>query len=449
MRQLKNSLAFWAGVIFSVVALSLMFPGPASAQSCGEYTGTSYEYFVIPGGNGWCSGSGDQESPQAAMAWCQGQSQTNPSAQCHPSVYVCSAWGNWELGTFIPGSPGTYPLTASRQRCNLQGENCVTDTVNYQIRGPSVRTTNDPPPWHLAVCPQDCSAYAGVSVPMCWPQAESVPTSSQPEESGYSCAVSFTGPIVRTCLPDAGICCGTGVYSGESVAQAAGNDAAPDDPPVACVVQNGQNHCISAEDPNCGYVNGERWCASNVSGKTIMTAQGAVISDDAGAVVDDQGNPVAPDSTMEIGGDTSNYWGSGTVAANGLAGSASGNPDQSGSGVPGAGRSGDGGPGDGDGEGEGGDGEFSGPGLEDGAAYGDSLGGYWSDLSSGPWGTALDGLGGSVGGGACPVAEIPWLDGTVFTMDFHCTLLEDFEALIGLLFFFGWTWLAVRVLFSA
>ena len=440
MREFRSLIAFASGVLFIIAALLVMFPTKAQAQSCGVWDQPTYDYYEIPGGQACSSLTGTRwPTDAAAMDACI---DALPS-ECLNAV--CGPWSEEKLS--VSGS--WHYWRASRSKTWDPTGETITDVRNVQFYGPQTDSTGTQPSWWSESCPQDCSAFANVEVPVTWTYGQSAPLTARPETDGYSCELSPTFGI-DVCLPDAGICFGNARYTGNSLEAVAATDSEPDDPYVACAISDGQQHCVSTQSPNCGFVNGERWCAGNVAANGIVTAQGAVISADPGTVVDDLGNPVPPDSTVEAGGDTYNYWGAATVGANQLAGAVSGNPDQSGSGVPGAGSTGDGGPGSGDGTGEGeGEDPFTAPGLADGSDYGTSASGYFSDISGGPWGTALAGVGSGAGGGACPTAEFNWLDGTPMSIDFHCTLLADFEALIGLLFFFGWTWLAVRTLFSA
>lgn len=450
MRDLRNSLAFWCGVLVALVALSLMFPLRAVAQ-----TVVYAEKWVVafsPEGDVYITNtvngpffSSAEEALAASRVFFE---------EHYATIFRCVEWNEtlpprgpeWFGYQNPPGNPDG-PLYDLRQTGTVKRDGC-TDTVGGATAG--ARNV-----WVAETVP-DCPAAETVLKSVLMPAGSSGPACMKNPSgpAGYGCAVNLHGTrsykdalgnwFVNYEVRSAGSGCTPGGEDGTW-------DEKANESNVTCTVMSGNVHCWEKDSTDCQYVNGEKWCFDDVDvADLVITEGGQILSTDNGLVTDDAGNPAAPDSEIArpgADGETPDlnvgHWNGGTVGGITTTGVAVPNPQQGG-GVPGTGTRGTG-DGDGDGDGE----PFAGPELGEGDGYGDSLGSYVSAISEGPWGSALDGIGEGASGGACPVAEFNWMDGTPMSVDFHCALLEDFESLIGLLFFFGWTWIAVRVLFSA
>lgn len=445
MRGLRNSLAFWFGVLVSLVALSWMFPARAAAQ-----TTVDVEYWCIQAswGTGIAWTSSNCAVAHDAGGWRVGYPNigaAKAAAESHMETNFtdgyCPFWANeW---TPLSGGPQEY-----RNRQAYVWDQCTGMlTAQQQARVGPYTVQEEVPP-----CPAADTELKGRFLP-----GGSAGTACQANPTGpagYGCEVSLSATR-KYKDPSGNWFASYRVFStGNGCTPGAGDaqwDEKENESNVTCTVMSGNVHCWEKDATDCQYVNGERWCFDDVDvADLVITEGGQILSTENGLVTDEVGDPAAPDSEIARAGPDGEtpdlnvgHWNGGTVGGITTTGVAVPNPQQGG-GVPGTGTGGTG-DGDGDGDGE----PFSGPELGEGEGYGDSLGGYWSAVSEGPWGSALDGIGEGASGGACPVAEFNWIDGTPMRVDFHCALLEDFEALIGLLFFFGWTWIAVRVLFSA
>lgn len=214
----------------------------------------------------------------------------------------------------------------------------------------------------------------------------------------------------------------------------------PDPPTENCISTGKMSLCYRSDEKNCGWVNGERWCApESMREGCISTESGAMVCVGDAGPVDETGELLPADEEFitghgagagtEPGHDREwRYYARDTVA--------------SGSGVVRTSRPSEGDVGEGVDDGAG---EY--PGLEDGESWSESMDGFWARVQDTPWGQALS-VSGIPEGGECPTATFDFF-GEEMTISAHCELIEEFSGLLGIVCLFGWSLLGVRIILSA
>lgn len=349
MRDVRISFAMWSALL--LVALSLVFSSRAAAFSVPEVdppAGSYWTYEVRPTANTRYDGPETMVfgSLAAAVSFIENIQYTweaSTELHCH-QFYL-----NWY-------SSGAHSRAAIRR--GWIGATCTGNATSSTMTVHRVAQGGECPP---ELCPPEfeCPAAETTLGERFLPSGSSGGYCNQApgQAAGVGCAVNLHG--LRSYKDAQGQwMTAYEVRTTGSTCVAQPGDAtfelAENSPATTCTVVSGNVHCWDYSDTDCQYVNGEKWCFSDVDiADLVITQSGQVLATDSSLVTDDAGNPLAPSSEVARPGPdgetpdmTVGHWNGGNVGS-ATTGIAIPNPAQGGR-VPGSGT------GDGDGEGDGG-----------------------------------------------------------------------------------------------
>lgn len=412
----------------------------AAVLSAGLATGAQAQSVVpwvgLSEGNGGSQCSGPLSgmtfpSLAAAEAYTGGLRCQGGAAQnfCGPVEHFAGDWVVRQVGAYW-----RYRMTYG---WSLKSDCTSIDaTMSYTVERPIAQCPN----WEDCEPPDPCSEQAGRKFDR---------TYNDTETRGAVCvtvdwAQCRAEPVgVHACL--GGLCAGsvnlTGAHCGDEPEPEEDEKLEPDPATENCISTGSLSLCYRSDEKNCGWVNGERWCAPEPMREgCISTASGGMVCVGDVGPVDETGELLAADGEFVtgVGGGAGSgpgqdrqwrYYGRDTVAT--------------GSGAVRTSRPSEGDVGEGGGDG--GDGEY--PDLDDGESWGEATEGFWAQVQDTPWGQALA-VSGIPDGGECPTATFDFF-GQELTISWHCDLIEEYSGLLGIVFLFGWSLLGVRIILSA